>query len=78
MVMPWSGHAMPYIDIGAGGLGFAPWAGQIGHSTQYRQGLVTALFSLNFEAVLPERSAAETGPVTHYTLRRNTASIMKT
>ena len=36
------------------------------------------LFSSNFEAVLLGRSAAETGPVTHYTLWRNTASIMKT
>ena len=30
-----------------------------------------------FGAVLPRRQAAEMGPATRYTLRRNTASIMK-
>ena len=63
------------IAIDAGGLSFAPWAGQIGHSIA--RGSPPRLFSSNFEAELPGRSAAETGPAIRYTLWRNTASIMK-
>ena len=63
-----------------GWTGSTGWSGvrALGRSnrTKYRQGLVTALFSSNFEAELPGRSAAETGPATCYTLWRNTASIM--
>ena len=63
------------IAIGARGLGFAPRAGQIGHSIARDSS--PRLFSSNFEAELPGRSTAETGPATRYTLWRNTASIMK-
>ena len=51
---------------GAGGLKFKSWAGQI-----HRCDISSK------EAVFPERNDAEMAPQTRYTLRRNTASIMK-
>ena len=61
------------IAIGTRGLGFDSRAIQIGHSVANGSPLMRRLFG----AVLPRRLAAEIGLVTRYTLRRNTASIIK-
>ena len=60
------------IAIGAGGVGFNSWAGQIGHK---QQRLTTEAMFLRI-CVAQALSRGE-GPRTRYTLRRNTASIMK-
>ena len=59
--------------MSAGGVGFDSQVGQIGHSVANGSPPLQRFF----EAVLPRRQVAEKGPATRYTLRRNTASIMK-
>ena len=64
--------AVKHIAIGAGGVGFDPRVGQF---VRYRQRIATAaMFLRSCVAQALNRGA---GPVTHYMLRRNTASIMK-
>ena len=65
--------AVDHIAMGARGLGFDYRAGQIGHSVA-NGSLPLRRF---FGAVLPRRQAVEMCLATRYTLRRNTASIMK-
>ena len=62
-----------HIAIGAGGVGFDSRAGQIGHSVTYCSPRLRCCFGI----VFPKRKAAEMGPATRCSLRRNTASIMK-
>ena len=60
-------------STGAEGLGFDSRTGQIGHKVVNGSPPLRYFFG----AVLPWRYAAETGPATRYTLRRDTAGIMK-
>ena len=61
------------IAIGAGGFVLDSQPGQIGYSAVNGSPLLSRIF----EAVLPRQCAAEMGPTTRYTLRRNIASKLK-
>ena len=65
-----AGVAVKDIAIGAGGVGFDSWVGQIGHSVAK----VLPTLQYFFRAVLP---SAEMGPATRYTIPRKGESIMK-
>ena len=57
----------------AKGLGFDSLGAQIAHTVAYGSPPLRCFF----EAVLPRRYAAKMGPATRYTLRLNTASVVK-
>ena len=61
------------MAIITGGLGFDSRVGQIRHNVSYRSPPLQRFFG----DVLPKRSTAEMNCDSCYTLRRNTASIMK-
>ena len=60
-------------SISTQGPGFNFWSGEIGRGIANDSPPLRCFFG----AVLPRCSAAEMGPATHYTFRRNATSTMK-